>query len=282
LVSSPLPRTPATFTQAMSKPLACASFASMPARVPSHTTRQPSPRWVSSSARVLTPALPETGAVTEASIGTVTGLASMRGIPISRAKSAVTFPARFQLIAAMNPCPCGQTGSRDQLCRCGPQVIERYLGKISGPLLDRIAIHVFVRPVELSAFSGDGARETSAEMRGQVAEARERQKRRVLVGESERADGSSRDEGRGGLGDGALVFLNARLPEKLVKKYCRLDDAGSDLLIRAQKQLRVSARGRGHLLRVSRTIADLEGSDAIRAAHVAEAVQYGVRETSSQ
>jgi len=76
--------------------------------------------------------------------------------------------------------------------------------------------------------------------------------------------------------------LNARLPEKLVKKHCRLDDAGNDLLIRAQKQLRVSARGRGHLLRVSRTIADLEGSDSIRAAHVAEAVQYGVRERSSQ
>ena len=171
-------------------------------------------------------------------------------------------------------------GSRDQMCRCGPQVVERYLAKISGPLLDRIAIHVFVRPVEMSAFSGDGARETSAQMRSQVAEARERQKRRVLAGESERADGSSRDEGRGRLGDGALVFLNARLSEKLVKTYCRLDDAGNDLLIRAQKQLRVSARGRGHLLRVARTIADLEGSDSIKAAHVAEAVQYGVREVA--
>jgi magnesium chelatase family protein len=200
-------------------------------------------------------------------------------ITISRAKSAVTFPARFQLIAAMNPCPCGQTGSRDQICRCGPQVIERYLGKISGPLLDRIAIHVFVRPVELSAFGANGSsRETSATMRSLVAEARERQKRRVSAGESERADGSSRDEGRGRLGDGAFVFLNARLSEKLVKKYCRLDDAGNDLLIRAQRQLRVSARGRGHLLRVARTIADLEGSAAIKAAHVAEAVQYRMRE----
>ncbi len=200
-------------------------------------------------------------------------------ITISRAKSAVTFPARFQLIAAMNPCPCGQTGSRDQICRCGPQVIERYLGKISGPLLDRIAIHVFVRPVELSAFGVDGsARETSAEMRSLVAEARERQKRRVLAGTSDRTDGSAHGDGRGGLGDGAFVFLNARLSEMLVKKYCRLDEAGNNLLIRAQKQLRVSARGRGHLLRVSRTIADLEGSDSVKAAHVAEAVQYGVRE----
>jgi len=196
-------------------------------------------------------------------------------ITISRAKSAVTFPAQFQLIAAMNPCPCGQTGSRDQLCRCGPQVVERYLGKISGPLLDRIAIHVFVRPVELSAFSHDGARETSAEMRSLVARARERQRQRLIE------DGSvfARDPSGERMATGTdSVILNARLPEKLVKKYCRLDQAGGDLLVRAQKQLRLSARGRGHLLRVARTIADLEDSDAVRAAHVAEAVQYGVRE----
>ena len=206
-------------------------------------------------------------------------------ITISRAKSAVTFPARFQLIAAMNPCPCGQMGSRDQICRCGPQVIERYLGKISGPLLDRIAIHVFVRPVELSAFGVDGSsRETSAEMRSLVAEARERQRQRVLKEKtsgalSHAADGSSKTHA--GSGEKAFVFLNSRLPERLVKMFCRLDDPGNDLLIRAQKQLRVSARGRGHLLRVARTIADLEGSDSIKAAHVAEAVQYGVREVRS-
>jgi len=198
-------------------------------------------------------------------------------ITISRAKSAVTFPARFQLIAAMNPCPCGQTGSRDQLCRCGPRVIERYLGKISGPLLDRIAIHVFVRPVEMSAFSQDGARETSAEMRSLVARARERQRQR-LVGDgllSPKGPLDERASARGG-----SLLLNARLPEKLVKKYCRLDQIGGDLLIRAQKQLRLSARGRGHMLRVARTIADLEGSDAIRSSHIAEAVQYGVRENA--
>jgi magnesium chelatase family protein len=161
-------------------------------------------------------------------------------------------------------------------------VIERYLGKISGPLLDRIAIHVFVRPVELSAFGVDGSsRETSAEMRSLVAESRERQRQRVRKEKTSgalfhAADGSS--ETHAGSGEEAFVFLNARLPEKLVKKCCRLDDAGNDLLVRAQKQLRVSARGRGHLLRVARTIADLEGSDSIKAAHVAEAVQYGVRE----
>jgi magnesium chelatase family protein len=160
-------------------------------------------------------------------------------------------------------------------------VIERYLGKISGPLLDRIAIHVFVRPVELSAFASEAARETSAEMRSLVAEARERQMQRVLKEKTSgasfyAADGSS--ETHVGSGEEAFVFLNARLPERLVKMFCRLDDAGNDLLIRAQKQLRVSARGRGHLLRVARTIADLEGSDSIRAAHVAEAVQYRMRE----
>jgi magnesium chelatase family protein len=131
--------------------------------------------------------------------------------------------------------------------------------------LDRIAIHVFVRPVELSAFaSGGGARETSAEMRALVSGARERQEQRT-------------DPGPGG---GALAYLNARMPEGLVKMFCRLDDAGNGLLVRAQKQLRVSARGRGHLLRVARTIADLEGSEAIRAAHMAEAVQYRMRGAS--
>ncbi len=199
-------------------------------------------------------------------------------ITISRAKTAVTFPARFQLIAAMNPCPCGQSGLADRVCRCSPQVIERYMGKISGPLLDRIAIHLFVRPVELSAFALDGARETSAEMRALVAEARERQRRRLL------RDGLNRSEiaspGGGAFGV-APMPLNARLSEKLVKKYCRLDDAENDMLIRAQRQLRVSARGRGHLLRVARTIADLEGSEPIQAAHVAEAVQYRARENRS-
>ena len=153
-------------------------------------------------------------------------------------------------------------------------MIERYLGKISGPLLDRIAIHVFVRPVELSAFASEAPRETSAEMRSLVAESRERQRQRLIGDGSVFAREPSGD--RVGTG-GTPVVLNARLPERLVKMYCRLDDAGGDLLVRAQKQLRVSARGRGHLLRVARTIADVEGSDAIRAAHVAEAVQYGAR-----
>jgi magnesium chelatase family protein len=139
---------------------------------------------------------------------------------------------------------------------------------------------LFVRPVELSAFSSDSAaRETSAEMRVQVAEARERQRRR-LIREGFGGSGVASASGAGAF-DAAPLPLNARLPEKLVKKYCRLDDAGNDLLIRAQKQLRVSARGRGHLLKVARTIADLEGSETIQSAHVAEAVQYRVREEKS-
>jgi magnesium chelatase family protein len=142
--------------------------------------------------------------------------------------------------------------------------------------MDRIAIHVFVRPVELSAFASESPRETSAEMRSQVAEARERQKHRLF---REGLSVSHVGPTSGGAFDAAPLSLNARLPERLVKMFCRLDDAGDNLLVRAQKQLRVSARGRGHLLRVARTIADLEGSNSIRAAHVAEAVQYRMRET---
>ena len=131
--------------------------------------------------------------------------------------------------------------------------VQRYLSKVSGPLLDRISIHAFVRPVETSAFSERPHAEPSHILRTRVLEARERQRRRSKA-------------------------VNARMPERAVRRHCRLDKSSAALLLTAQKRLRISARGRGHILRVARTIADLEGAVEITRDHIAEAVQYRIRE----
>jgi magnesium chelatase family protein len=178
-------------------------------------------------------------------------------ITISRARCAVTFPARFQLVAAMNPCPCGYHGSSQRQCRCSPLQIEKYLSKISGPLLDRISIHVTVRPVEIEALSGRASGESSDALRERAVAARAIQSARFA-------------------GDGA--GCNAGIPEGAFASVCPMTEEASELLVRAHKSLRISARGRAHVIRVSRTIADLEGAETIMEAHVAEAVQYRVRE----
>ncbi len=189
-------------------------------------------------------------------------------ITISRAKGTVTFPARFQLIASMNPCPCGNANNNGGGCRCPQPLIDRYVGKISGPLLDRISIHVFVRPVELSSFSGARG-DSSADMQKEILCARRAQ--------SERNGKSRRTTGKG-LFSKPPFALNARLSEKQMKLFCGLDRDGEALLIKAHKQLGISARGRGHILRVARTIADLESLERIEAPHLAEAIQYRIRE----
>ncbi len=184
-------------------------------------------------------------------------------ITIARARQAVTFPARFQLVAAMNPCPCGFLGSKERQCRCSPLQIEKYMGKISGPLLDRIAIHGFVRPVDLDAFARGGAgarKDESRRMRMQVTRAREVQHERYAEYGEE--------------------LCNAAAPEKVFIRLCRMCGTAEEFLFEAQKRLRLSARGRGHVVRVARTIADIEGSEKIEASHVAEAVQYRIRELS--
>jgi magnesium chelatase family protein len=179
-------------------------------------------------------------------------------ITISRAKCAVTFPARFQLIAAMNPCPCGYHGSSQRQCRCSPLQIEKYLSKISGPLLDRISIHMTVRPVDIDALSGRASGESSDALRERAVAARAIQSARFA-------------------GDGA-AGCNAGIPEGAFASVCPMTEEASELLVRAHKSLRISARGRAHVIRVSRTIADLEGAETITEPHVAEAVQYRVPE----
>jgi magnesium chelatase family protein len=160
---------------------------------------------------------------------------------------------------ATNPCPCGYHGSTQKQCRCSPLQRESYAGKISGPLLDRIAIHVAVRPVDVEAWNDatDTSRMTSAAMREVVVCAREIQARRF-------------NETNG-------VDCNARIPEGLFASLCEMDAAAEALFVRAQKSLLVSARARGHIARVARTIADLENSERIAERHVAEAVGYRAR-----
>jgi magnesium chelatase family protein len=175
-------------------------------------------------------------------------------ITISRAKSAVTFPARFQLVAAMNPCHCGYHGSKVKQCKCSPLQREAYVGKISGPLMDRIAIHMTVQPVDVEMWKSRGCGMTSETMRDMVMRAREIQAKRFAG-----VDG---------------VDCNARLPDGLFSTFCAMDSSAEALFVKAQKSLMVSARARGHIVRVARTIADLDGSEAITVRHLMEAVGY--------
>jgi magnesium chelatase family protein len=174
-------------------------------------------------------------------------------VTISRALTSTTFPASFILIASMNPCPCGYLGDSRHTCNCTPMQIERYMGRISGPLLDRIDLHIEVPAVpyqELSAAS-DGT--SSASMREEVNRARQAQKLRF-------GQGSQR--------------CNSRMNSKQLRRYCVLDNEGQELLKKAMEDLGLSARAHDRILRMSRTIADLDGSDTIKQMHVSEAIGY--------
>lgn len=175
-------------------------------------------------------------------------------VMLTRVSGSLRYPARFMLIAAMNPCPCGYYGDRSRECVCTPQQIRRYRAKLSGPLQDRIDIHIEVPPVPVRELHDQGpAPEASAVIRTRVLEARGRQSIRY------RKDG---------------IHTNAQLKPRLLKRYCGLDDSGRGLLERAMVRLGLSARAHGRILRVARTIADLAGSDMIESIHVAEAIQY--------
>ena len=175
---------------------------------------------------------------------------------ISRAQGTLTFPANFMLIAAMNPCPCGYFGDPIKECSCSLSMISRYQKRISGPLLDRIDIHIDVPRVEYEKLVGERLGEKSEDIRVRVERAREVQRRRF---------------------EGAGLYCNADMGPAEIREYCGIDEAGRSLLKAAMQQLSMSARAFHRVLKLARTIADLAGSERIETAHLAEAIQYRPR-----
>lgn len=177
-----------------------------------------------------------------------------RVITISRAKFTIEYPASFMMVASMNPCPCGYYNHPEKECVCSPGVVQKYLNRISGPLLDRIDIHIEVVPVPFEKLSGTPTSETSEVIRSRVVKARQIQEERFI--------------------EWREVYCNAQMVSKLIRKFCQLDDAGTSLIKNAMDKLGLSARAYDRILKVSRTIADLDGSMNIKAEHLAEAIQY--------
>jgi magnesium chelatase family protein len=177
-----------------------------------------------------------------------------RCVTISRAKFSVEYPASFMLVASMNPCPCGYYNHPEKECVCAPGIVQKYLNKVSGPLLDRIDIHIEVTPVPFGELSKERNAEKSADIRTRVIAAREIQKKRF-----EKNDG---------------VYSNSQMTTKLLQTHCDLDEACKNLLKNAMERLGLSARAYDRILKVSRTIADLDASENILPNHIAEAIQY--------
>jgi magnesium chelatase family protein len=178
-----------------------------------------------------------------------------RSITISRAKFSVEYPANFMLVASMNPCPCGYYNHPEKECVCPPGMVQKYMNRISGPLLDRIDIHIEVAPVSFDKLSDNiTPAEKSAQIRERVMHARNIQCERL-----------KNEKG---------VYCNAMLSNRLIKEYCSLDEAGTSMLKNAMERLGLSARAYDRILKVARTIADMESSPNILQQHVAEAIQY--------
>jgi magnesium chelatase family protein len=168
---------------------------------------------------------------------------------------SLSFPARFMLAAAMNPCPCGYFNDKSRECTCTPPMIQRYIAKISGPLLDRIDIHIEVPAVQYKELRGSAAAEGSAQIRDRVMAARDRQRQRFKKA-------------------GDKVYANAQMTTRQIRKHCELDADSERLLERAMQQQGLTARAHDRILKVARTIADLEGVEHLSVAHLAEAIQY--------
>jgi magnesium chelatase family protein len=177
-----------------------------------------------------------------------------RRITISRAKFSVDYPASFMLVSAMNPCPCGFFNHPEKECVCPPGTVQKYLNRISGPLLDRIDLHVEVTPVSFNELTTERVSEKSESIRERVIKAREIQQQRYK--------------------ENAEVHCNAQMSSRTLKELCVITTAGQTLLKTAMERLGLSARAYDRILKVSRTIADLAGSPDIKVEHLAEAIQF--------
>ncbi|MBP9727905.1 MAG: YifB family Mg chelatase-like AAA ATPase [Candidatus Moranbacteria bacterium] len=178
-------------------------------------------------------------------------------VTVSRAKGSLSFPARFMLIAAMNPCPCGYAGDPERVCACAPSQASRYRTKISGPIMDRIDLHVDVPRLKIDKLEEGTPGEKSIDIRKRVEEARTRQRERFVK---------------------KKFHTNAEMTSQSVKEFCSLDEASKGVLREAVSRLKLSARGYMRVLKVARTIADLEGAKQIALPHIAEALQYRFKE----
>ena len=176
-----------------------------------------------------------------------------RKITISRVATTITYPSNFMMIASMNPCECGYYGSDLKKCTCNAKSIKRYVGKISGPMLDRIDLHIEVKPVEYEKLAVTNKSETSKEIRDRVNAARNIQLERYKeIG----------------------IFCNAEIDSSLLEKFCKLDKKSREILKKAFERFGLSARAHDKILKIARTIADLDNSEEIQYKHIAEAIQY--------
>lgn len=174
-------------------------------------------------------------------------------VTISRINGSFTYPCEFMFVASMNPCPCGFYGSLEKECTCSQQAISKYMGKISGPLLDRIDIQIEVSPVKYEKLGNDEITESSQEIKKRVDRARKIQLERYNT---------------------ENIYSNSALTPKLISKYCKLDIESKKILETAFEKMGLSARAYGRILKVARTIADLDGVEQIQKMHIAEAIQY--------
>lgn len=174
-------------------------------------------------------------------------------VTISRINATLSYPCNFMLVASMNPCPCGFYGSKEKECTCSPQAIQKYMGKISGPLLDRIDIQVEVIPVKYEKLQGTEKIETSVKIKERVNKARVIQQNRYKELE---------------------IHSNSQLTPNLIKKYCKLGEKEKQILKKAFETLGLSARAHDRILKVARTIADLDEKENIETSHITEAIQY--------